>query len=82
MSSAPRALRPWLRRLAISFFVCLGLVPAARAQQPPTPLTLEDCIKIGLERQPALAAQHASLSAAEAQRRALDNMRVASLLSK
>ena len=46
------------------------------------PLTLEECIRIGLEQQPALNAARASLAAAEDQRRALDNMRLAGLLSR
>ncbi len=79
---------PLARALLLVFIVCLGVVvPAAYAQQPapvPTlpPLTLEDCIRIGLEQQPALAAARASLAAAEDQRRALDNMRLAGLLSR
>ncbi|HYV39701.1 MAG TPA: TolC family protein [Gemmataceae bacterium] len=33
MSHTTRSGRIWLRRIAVSFFVCLGLTPAARAQQ-------------------------------------------------
>jgi hypothetical protein len=43
--------------------------------------SVHDCIMIGLERQPAIAAQQASLAAAEDQRRALDHMVFASLVS-
>jgi outer membrane protein TolC len=66
--------------------VCLGVVaPPARAQSPAppaAPLTLDDCVRIGLERQPALNAARASLAAAEDSRRALDNLRLASLISR
>jgi len=83
----------WRRRQAVSFFFFLGLVPAAAAQeqavqlpatvQPAqqTPLTLVDCVRVGLERQPALAAQRASVAAAETQRAALDKMICAALFS-
>jgi outer membrane protein TolC len=84
------ALSPLARKLFLSFIVCLGVVaPAARAQQPVTPagppaapLALEDCVRIGLEQQPALNAARASLAAAEDQRRALDNLRLAALISR
>jgi outer membrane protein TolC len=63
--------------------VCLGVVaPPARAQQPAAPLTLEDCVRIGLAQQPALNAARASLAAAVDQQRALDNLRLASLISR
>jgi outer membrane protein TolC len=44
-------------------------------------LTLSDCIHLGLERQPALAAARASLAAAEDARRALEDLRFAALVS-
>jgi outer membrane protein TolC len=46
------------------------------------PLTLEECIQIGLERQPSLAAARASLAAAEDGLRALDDLRLAALLAR
>jgi outer membrane protein TolC len=83
------------RKLFLAFLVCLGLcTPAARAQQqlpaqeahhpalPQGPLTLEDCVRMGLERQPSLVAARASLAAAEDQRQALENMRLAALISR
>jgi outer membrane protein TolC len=92
MNVAARCANPrWLRYTAC-LGVCLGLASAVQAQAPalmpgvqPTqssPLALEDCIRIGLEQQPALSAQRSSLAAAEAQRQALDNMRCAALISK
>jgi outer membrane protein TolC len=84
MRMTPRFGRSWRRRLAISFFFWLGLVPAVRAQAqvvPQNPWTLADCIRVGLERQPALAAQQASLAAAESQRVALNKMFCISLIS-
>jgi outer membrane protein TolC len=87
-----RCILTWLGRLSLSFFLGLGLIPAARAQHmvalpadqpgPASKLTLEDCTRVGLERQPALAAQQASLAAAQAQRRALDNLVCAGLFSR
>jgi outer membrane protein TolC len=82
--------RQCLARLSLSFFLWFGLIPAVRAQpvldwppaRPSSPLTLEDCIRLGLERQPTLAAQRATVAAAEAQRKALDNLTCANLLSK
>lgn len=78
-----------LKRLLVSFIVCLGVsAQAAQAQQPALPqqggqpLTLDDCIRIGLEQQPALAAARASLAAAETNRHALDRLRLASLVSR
>jgi outer membrane protein TolC len=57
--------------------------PVAAQPQPVVvrQLTLEECIQIGLSRQPALAAAHASLAAAEQQRRALYNLKLAGLVS-
>src|SRR5207245_2943833 len=77
-------------RLSVSFFFCLGLatqlaqaaaLPTA-SPAPVTALTLEDCVRIGLDQQPALAAARASLAAALAQRQALDNLVVAGLVSR
>lgn len=85
----------WRCRLAISFFLCLGLAPAARAQpvldlppaQParlagPMTLTLEDCIRIGLQSQPAITAQRASVAAAQSGCKALERLTCANLISK
>jgi outer membrane protein TolC len=91
-----RAHRPRLPRLLSRlalFFVCAGVsAQVARAQAPEPgapappavaqPLTLEDCVRIGLEQQPALAAARASLAAAETNRQALDNLRIAALISR
>jgi outer membrane protein TolC len=46
------------------------------------PLTLADCVRIGLAQQPALAAHWASLAAAESQKQALDRLCLASLVSR
>ncbi len=54
----------------------------AQPTAQPNQLTLAECVRIGLERQPALAAQRATVGSAEAQRRALDNMICASLISR
>src|SRR5262245_1883314 len=58
---------------------------------PPTPaqtpasvqlLTLPDCLSIALERQPALAGHRSSVAAAQAQKRGLDELHFASLVSR
>src|SRR5262245_54465492 len=97
MSNVPHSGRRLPVRLVVSFIVCLGLVSGARAQQPqppeempapahtaaaPSPLTLTDCVRIGLAQQPVLAAQWASIAAAEVQCRALDHLGCAGVLSK
>jgi len=70
-------------------FLCailLGLAQGAKGQatgtNPATPLTLADCVAMGLAQQPAVAAHRASLASAETQRQALDNLRLASLISR
>src|SRR5262249_25747031 len=45
-------------------------------------LTLADCVRIGVGQQPALAAHRASLGAAEAQLKALEDLRLAALISR
>src|SRR5262249_27235368 len=81
-------LSSWLlNTFTVSLVLSLGALARPGTAQPPpevpaTPLTLEDCVRIGLERQPAVAAAPASLAAAEAQRRALDNLCLASLVSR
>jgi outer membrane protein TolC len=68
--------------LGVSVAVVLGLAgQAAFAQAPPAPLSLPECISIGMENQPALAAAGASLSSAESGLRSIRNMRLARLLS-
>jgi outer membrane protein TolC len=92
MNQTVRSVCNCWQRLWISFIVCLGLIPSASAQPsqhlapsqpaPGTPLTLQECIRIGLEKQPTLDAQRSSVAAAEAQRKALDNMVCLGLISK
>jgi outer membrane protein TolC len=83
------------RRLGVSLFVVgyLGITLVACGQEQimrmpapvqaiqKSPLTLADCIRIGLEQQPTLAAQRASLAGAQSAYAGLDNMRLASALS-
>src|SRR5262249_48667807 len=97
MSNVPHSGRRLPVRLVVSFIVCLGLVSGARAQQPqppeempapahtaaaPSPLTLTDCVRIGLAQQPVLAAQWASRAAAGGRCGALDPVGGAGVLSK
>jgi outer membrane protein TolC len=61
-----------------------GLCALGVQAQPDTPpclgpLTLADCVAEGLARQPTIAASRASLASAEAQRRSLDGICLASL---
>ena len=61
----------------------LAQEPARPTQAAPAAaLTLADCVQIALGRQPALAAQRASVAAAETGRQAADNLRLAGLVSK
>jgi hypothetical protein len=58
----------------------------ADAAKQPAPaagqvLSLADCVQIGLERQPALAAYRASVAAAEAQAQALEDLKLAGVIS-
>jgi outer membrane protein TolC len=70
--------------------LCLALALAWSAQpasaQPKAPaavpLTLADCVQIALEQQPALVAHRASLASAEAQLRALENLKLAAVVAK
>jgi outer membrane protein TolC len=72
------------------FLVKIGLAASlAQAQLPdqdapsaPMTLTLDECIGVGLERQPSLAAARASLAAAEDNRQALQHLRLARLISR
>ena len=83
----PRSLTVAL--VAASLLLCAAALPALRAQHvpppdaaPPPPLGLEDCVRLGLERQPSLAAARASLAAAEAGQRALHNLHLAGVISR
>jgi hypothetical protein len=81
------ALPLWLALLA-----SLAVAPrqtAAQAPAAPAPaapvatvmtLNLQECLQLALERQPRIAAQRASLAAAEDGRRALDALRLAALV--
>src|SRR5262245_41474478 len=93
MSQTPSAyvsFRRWVRHLgAMALAWCLGVAPAqAQPERLPAPLTssttlsLGDCLAIALERQPALAGHRASVSAAEAQKRGLDELHLARLISR
>jgi outer membrane protein TolC len=55
-------------------------LPGFRVAKP-APLTLTDCIQLGLENQPALAAARASLAAAEAAQQAVDHLRLLGLVN-
>jgi outer membrane protein TolC len=70
--------------------VCAQPNPAAPAQAPSAPpaapqdepkLTLVDCLRIAIERQPALAAARASLQAKFAAKRGVDELHVPKLLA-
>ena len=65
-----RCMLTWLHRLAISFFLCLGLIPAARAQDKiesqvaqcsaTGTRTLQNSTRIGQEHKVALTTQGAA----------------------
>ncbi|MFO0964191.1 MAG: TolC family protein [Gemmataceae bacterium] len=61
--------------------LCLA-AGSARAQDAPAALTLDQCIDLGLQRQPALHAAQASLSAAAIGSDSLQRMRFAGLFSR
>jgi outer membrane protein TolC len=95
MTTPPRyrrgSLSPLARILLPLLVVCLATTtPAVRAQDPlpappppfPGPLTLEECVRIGLEQQPALNAARATLASAQDQLQALENLRLAALISR
>jgi outer membrane protein TolC len=84
MHREPRSTRAALRsgrHLLIALFV-LAMSPAALPAQEktgapaaaPPPLTLDECLALTTNKQPALAAARASLAAAEDGRQALDNL--------
>jgi outer membrane protein TolC len=55
-------------------------IPAAVAQPPVQALGLADCLAIALQQQPAIQAQRASLAAAQAGARGIDELRFAGLV--
>src|SRR5687767_15066808 len=80
-TAAPRSPRTWAVGLGLLLFITATWVwQAAGAQeQVAAPvvvakLDLEQCIQIGLERQPALAAARASLNAAQSGYQAVSNL--------
>lgn len=92
MTSAPAHWRK-LRAHAVIWGLGLALAGAASAQAPPPApptqaepatragaLDLADCIKLALQRQPRMAAQRASLAAAEDGCRAIENLHIPPLV--
>jgi outer membrane protein TolC len=84
-----RCLRNWLTEravvwLAVTTLVYVGGSPGfAQTVAPAAPLlTLPDAIRTALERQPRIAAERASLAAAEDSKRALDDLRLAGLVER
>lgn len=82
-------------RLGVSLFVLLGVtgqvlqaqenLPAPTALGAPVTaktLTLQECIAIGLEKQPAVVAARASLAAAQANKRGVDGLVLAGLIAR
>jgi outer membrane protein TolC len=55
--------------------------PAAAAPAQVLVLSLPECVRLALDKQPALAAQQASLAAAETQQRGLDSLCIPTFLS-
>src|SRR4051794_11025426 len=55
-------------------------LPIAAGNGGPSPLELADCLRIALQRQPRIAAQQASLAAAEEGSRALEGLKLAALV--
>jgi outer membrane protein TolC len=88
------ALRRWKNRIlgGLAAPALLSLAPTAPGQPQPAPqavvpaevrpLDLQSCRQIALERQPAVAAAHASLAAALARQEALDRLHVPSFLAR
>ncbi len=74
--------------LAAPALIAAEQAPAARSQGPATTLpassgsTLAECIATALAQQPAVNAARASLAAAQTGKCALDNMRLAALISR
>lgn len=75
-----------LGRLAFLLGAVLGMACSAAAQEalpaPARPMNLSDLIAMGMDRQPALIAARASLSAAASGQQGIDNLRFLSLLSR
>src|SRR5688572_32451858 len=87
-TAAPRLPRTWAVGLGLLLLISAAWVwQAAGAQErivaPATKLNLDQCIQIGLERQPALAAAQASLNAAQSGYQAVTNLpRTARLVAR
>src|SRR5262245_49705749 len=54
----------------------------AAAPVPVVALTLDDCLRLAMQRQPALAAHRASLAAAEDGRRAIESLHIPAFLAR
>jgi outer membrane protein TolC len=86
--AAPRSSGSQAARLGLLVFVGLAaLGESVRAQEkiaaPPSKLGLDQCIQLGLDRQPALAAARASLAAAESGEQGISNLpRIANLVQR
>jgi outer membrane protein len=73
---------PLVFTLGLSVALVHGQEAAPEEKAGPPPLTLEECIQIGLERQPSLAAARASLAAAQDNHQAIDNLRLVGVLKR
>ena len=88
----PSLLQQFLRgSIAASASLLCALPAASLAQAPASPpaavaaapaLSLEDCLRIGRENQPAMKAAQASLAAAQTAQRSLDEIRLGKFLAK
>ncbi len=81
---AVRGLPGWmyLGTVLLALFLAPAHGQAPEESVPQRQLTLADCVAIGLARQPTIAAHRASLSAAETQVQALDNLHLAAMISR
>lgn len=80
------SLSVWTVRLGISLTALFGVFPYLGAQEllpniPVRKLNLQECIALGMEHQPALAAARASLAAAESGQRGLYSIGLARFLA-
>ena len=88
ITAAPRLHRTLTLSLGLLFLVVVSWVwqhagAQERVAAPPSPLNLDQCIQLGLERQPALAAARASLNAAYSGNQAVANLpRTARVVSR
>lgn len=98
MNASSKRTHPWRRWILGSMSASLLLTLGANANEPRTlpavtapagaptascpALGLADCVNIALEKQPALAAQRASVAAAYTQQRALQELRTPVLLAR